>query len=83
MKLAIAEIQAEVIEPFRREGVECWPLMTVHDEMLVEVEDGYGETVKLMMEEVMSRVMTDKTTGEELCLVPIKADGKVMTRWVK
>lgn len=83
MKLAIAEIQAEVIEYFRRDGVWCQPLMTVHDEMLVEVEEGYGEVVRDHMEDVMGRVMVDRTTGENLCRVKVKADGKVMLRWSK
>jgi DNA polymerase-1 len=83
MKLALAEIQERIEEDFRSCGIWCWPLMTVHDEILVEVEEGYGELVQCMMEEVMMNVLRDKDTGEDLCKVPIKADGKIMRCWEK
>lgn len=81
MKLAIAEVQDKVVEPFRRDGVKCWPLITVHDELLLEVQQGYGGLAREMMEGIMREVMTDKDTGEERCRVPIEADGKVFQRW--
>lgn len=84
IKLAIAEVQETVVEGyFRANGIECNPLMTVHDELLIEVEQGHGEVAKGLIEDVMNRVMTDKETGENLCRVPIESDGKVMVRWKK
>lgn len=84
MKLALAEIQEKVVEGyFRANGIECYSLMSVHDEMLCEVEQGHGETLKLLMEDVMSSVMTDEESGENLCRVEIAAEGKVMERWKK
>lgn len=83
MKLAMTEIYDTVILPARREGIWCWPLMTIHDEMIVEVEEGYGELVEAAMGMVMERVMVDRDSGEDLCRVPVKADGRVMQRWSK
>jgi DNA polymerase I len=83
MKLAIVETQDEIIKSLRREGVIAYPVLTVHDELMVEVEEGYGEMVKDEMVRLMSMVMTDRTTGENLCKVPVKADGKVLRRWTK
>lgn len=82
MKLALAEIQEEC-ERIRLAGVWVWPLMTVHDEILIEVEQGYGSIVQMMMEDVMSRVMVDKESGVDGFRVKVKADGKVMSRWEK
>lgn len=83
IKIAITEIHDTIVLPMLREGVWCWPLMTVHDELLLEVERGWGESVRLECEDVMSRVMTDRGTGENLCVVPVRADGHVLSRWEK
>jgi DNA polymerase I-like protein with 3'-5' exonuclease and polymerase domains len=83
MKLAIAETQLWIETDLRPAGIRCWPLMTIHDELLLEVQEEYGETVKEVVEGVFANVLTDKDTGEELCMVPIKAEGKVMERWEK
>ena len=83
MKLAMTEIHDTVILPARAQGIWCWPLMTIHDQLMVEVEAGYGELIQYQMEQVMERVMTDRESGENLCRVPVKADSKVMSRWSK
>lgn len=81
-KIAIAEIYA-AIQEIRTQGVRCWPVVSVHDEFGAEIEQGYGELLKDMMEDIMSRVMVDRETGEHMLRVPIVASGKVSQRWSK
>ena len=83
MKLAIAEVQDVVVDVLSAQGVNCYPLMTVHDEILLECESGYGDLIRLLTEDVMCNVMMDRCTNENLCRVPISAEGKVMMRWEK
>lgn len=83
MKLGVARVQLEVVEEMRRQGFWCWPIMQVHDELILEVEEGMGEVVKIQMEQVMGSVMEDVRTGKNLCRVPVLAEGKVMKRWEK
>lgn len=83
MRLALAEWYDTIIVPVRKEGIRIWPLMTVHDEGLVAVDEEYGEIVKAAMIAVAERVLTDRQTGQNMCRVPIRADGKVMKRWEK
>lgn len=82
-KIAIAEVHDVVVKRARREGIACKMLITVHDEIVGECEQGYGELIVNMCEDVMSRVMVDRDTGVDMCAVPIKADGHVMSRWQK
>jgi DNA polymerase-1 len=83
LKLAQAEIQDWVDKELMGMGIWCWPLNEVHDELIYEIEEGYGELLLAKAEDVMSGVLTDKQTGERLCRVPIVAEGKVMSRWEK
>lgn len=83
MRLVMAEVQDRVVEPMRREGIWCWQLMTIHDELIVEVQEEYGELVKYQMTGIFEDVMNDRETGERLFRVPIEASGKVMSRWEK
>lgn len=83
MKIALARVYAEVILPARAEGIACWLLMNVHDEIVWENEIGYGEMLAAMIDKVMSEVMVDMETGQDMCLVPITADSHIMDRWQK
>lgn len=83
LKLAQAEIQEYIETVIRPEGIWCWPLIEVHDELIYEIEQGYGEILLAKCEDVMSRVLEDKRAGVNLCRVPVVADGKVMQRWEK
>lgn len=82
-KLAIAECNDLVYRQLRRENIWCWPLITVHDELIPEVQEGYGDMVRQQMEYVFGETMRDRETGEYMCRVPIEASGKVMDRWTK
>lgn len=82
MKLVMGEVETKLQE-LTGMGVRVWPLMTIHDELLVEVEEDYAELVKELVTDVMSQVMVDRETGVNRCRVPVRADGKVMERWTK
>lgn len=83
MRLAMAVAWYEVKPVFDAAGIWFWPLMTIHDELLTEVEEGYGEIAKAYLVDAFENVLTDRETGERLLRVPVKADGKVMARWGK
>lgn len=83
MKVGMARVEREVLEPTLREGVWCWPLLPIHDEILVECEEDYAEYVLERMGEEMGLSMTDVDTNRNMCRVPIGSDGKVMDRWKK
>lgn len=83
MRLVMAEVQEVVIEPLQREGIWCWLLMTIHDELLIEVDEEYAEFVKNQVICVFENVMVDRQTGKNLFRVPIRAEGHVSERWEK
>lgn len=83
LKLAQTEIQDWIEQEMRPAGIWVWPLNEVHDELIFEVEQGYGSLLLAKAEDVMRNVLVDKQTGENLCRVPVEADGKVMLRWEK
>jgi DNA polymerase-1 len=83
IKLAIAEIQEFVITEVRSQGIHCIPLLTVHDEVIYEIDESWGGVIKEIVEGIMGNVLIDKDTGEDYCTVPIKAEGKIMQRWEK
>lgn len=82
MKLAMASIDKNLKE-LRSQGVWAYPLLTIHDELQVEVEDDYAEFVRDMMCSEMMSVMTDTVTDKWHFRVPIMAEGKVSDRWEK
>ena len=83
MRLSMAEVQTEVIEKVRLEGIWAYPVMTVHDELIVAVDEEYGDVMCARLEQVMGNVMLDRETGEQKLAVPIVAKGHVMKRWEK
>lgn len=82
-KIALAAVHAEVIKPARNEGIKCSILNAVHDEILAEVEEGYGDLLSIIMAGTMENVMQDIEKGIDLCSVPILASPHVMKRWEK
>lgn len=83
MKLGMGELD-ERLEVFEREyKIANYPLMTIYDELLTEVPEEHGYAVMALKEEVMDGVLTDKQSGKLLSKVPIKSDGKLLTRWTK
>lgn len=83
MKIGMARTENEVLRPLLDSGIWCWPLLPVHDELVIEAEENYAEYILERVIEEFSLSMTDVKTGRNLCSVPIGADGKVMERWIK
>ncbi len=83
LKAAQAEIQDWIEQEIRPLGVTCMPLNEVHDELIFEIEQGWGDILLAKCLDVMTNVLVDKDSGLDCSRVPIKADGKVMTRWQK
>ena len=81
-KLGMARTEA-MLEAYRASGLDAWALMSIHDELLLEVEEGWAEEVCAGVQFEMGSSMVDIKTGEEMCSVPIAAEGKVMDRWEK
>jgi len=82
MRLSMAE-SGDEFERWREAGVEVYPINTVHDELIHEVEEDWAEAVDLRQGEIMEMVLTDRETGRNMCRVPIKSEGKVSMRWEK
>jgi DNA polymerase-1 len=83
IKLAIAEVQEFVEMYVRPQGVWCWPLITVHDELLLEVQEDYAEAMAEIVRGIFEMVLVDRESWESMCMVPIKASSAVMSRWEK
>jgi DNA polymerase I-like protein with 3'-5' exonuclease and polymerase domains len=83
MKLAMADVGLWIETDVRPAGIWCQPLLTVHDELILEVEDAWAEGIKEIVEGKFSRVLTDRDTGRELCSVPLRAEGTISERWEK
>ena len=64
-------------------GPWVWPLLTIHDQLIAEVDEDASDDVLDVMKDRFRSVMTDQGTGEHLWRVPIKSDGQIMERWVK
>ncbi len=82
IKLTMGEAELLLLD-ILSQAIWCWPLLTIHDELIIEVGEDYADAVGEMVGEVMDRVMTDRNTGRNLCRVPILSDGHPMERWVK
>lgn len=82
IKLAMGELEETFLQLLESD-VWVWPLLTIHDELVTEVEEDQAENVLELKQQIMSQVMIDKQTDRDLWRVPIEADGKVMERWVK
>ncbi len=81
-RLAMASVD-DRLEQLLAEGYWCWPLLTVHDELIVEAEEDVAEAVQMMIQSEMDNVMTDRQTGRNLCRVPIRSEGGILERWTK
>lgn len=82
MKLAMGESE-QVLMDLVDQGIWVWPLLSIHDEMIIEAEEDYAESVGDMVGDVMDNVMVDKQTGRNMCRVPVLSDGHPMPRWQK
>lgn len=82
LKLGLGQANM-VLEQLLEAGIWCFPLMTIHDSLMVECEDKDKEEVDAALAFALDTVMRDQETGEHRFRVPIKSDGGAMERWVK
>jgi DNA polymerase I-like protein with 3'-5' exonuclease and polymerase domains len=83
MRLVLPEVHDFILGQLRTVGINVWPLITVHDEGIWEVEEDYADMFKDYLEYTFGNVMVDKDTGVNLCRVAIKAESKIIERWQK
>jgi DNA polymerase-1 len=83
MRLAMSEVRDEICVPLLKDGIWCRPLLTIHDEIILETDEEVAEMVQWEGERIMGNVLRDRETGESHVRVPIVAQGKVMDRWSK
>ena len=79
-KLAMAECE-EVFESLLASGIWCWPLLSIHDQVIAEADERYADLVGAEMVRIFEGVMDDRETGERLWRCPIKSDCEILTRW--
>ena len=83
-KLVMGELDEDISNIYADgKGIWAWPLLTIHDQLVVEVEEAAADDVRDIMQDRFNRVMIDKETGENLWRVPVKSDGEILTRWKK
>jgi DNA polymerase-1 len=61
----------------------CWPLLTIHDAIMVEAAEEIAEEVGEVIGVSMNTCMTDEDSREHRFRVPIESDGQVVDRWEK
>jgi hypothetical protein len=61
---------------------ECWPLMTIHDALMYEVDEDKGEDVAELTGWAFDGCMDD-ANGERRFRTPITSDGETAVRWMK
>jgi DNA polymerase I-like protein with 3'-5' exonuclease and polymerase domains len=74
MKLALGEMH-DVETAYRDQGAYCEPLLTVHDELVQEVDEDVAEELAKETRAVFAASCPLR--------VPVDADSKVMDRWRK
>lgn len=84
MKIIMAMVDELLLEMWDGgRGIWCWPLLPVHDQLILEVEEDYAETVKIATMERFDSAMRDVDNGEWRFEVPLGSDGEVLDRWKK
>ena len=79
-KLAMAECE-DRFETLRDASIRVEALLSIHDQIIAEVEEDYAEAVGDTITQVFDGVMDDKETGERLWRTPIKSDCEILDRW--
>ena len=75
-KLAMIQCHARLLE----QDWEGHMLMTVHDELIVEVPEDYQDEGLALVKSAMEDII-NPFTGKPILTVPIVADAKIVTRW--
>lgn len=64
-------------------GPWCFPLLSIHDSIMVEADEEIAEEVNEGLGWAMDTCMDDEISGERCFRVPITSDGTVTQRWEK
>lgn len=75
-KLVMGELE-ELFGDIEHFETPVIPLLSIHDQLIVETPEYHAEPVCELMKDVFADVMRDKWR------VPIEADGEILTRWSK
>lgn len=82
MRLVMGSVD-EILSDLRTKGVWAHPLLSIHDELICEVEEDWAEYVSEAIAAEMISVMTDRDSGEHMFRVPIDATARVSKEWSK
>jgi DNA polymerase-1 len=80
IKLIMAQSE-EFFAMLRDSGIYCEALLSIHDQLIVEIDSKYADMVNEQLENVFNDVMNDRDTGECYWRCPIASDGEVLERW--
>lgn len=81
-KLVMGELNEDLAH-FRSMGCEVWPLLSMHDQIIVEADEEWADTILEFMIDRFRHVMDDRQTGHSHWRLPVDGDGEVMDRWKK
>jgi uracil-DNA glycosylase family 4 len=79
-KLAMAECESE-FEIVRENGVYCEALLSIHDQVITEVDEAYADFIGSRMTYIFEHVMDDRVTKKRMWRCLIKADCDILDRW--
>lgn len=82
MRLSMGELEDRLLA-LEDYGIESAPILSIHDELLIETPEDNGDTIEALLGEVLGNALLDRKTGKHLSKVPILSDGKILTRWTK
>lgn len=83
MKLAMGELEPRLVRRYEDGGEWVWPILPIHDQLIVEADEEVAGSVDQEMEGVFDQVMVGKQSGFDYWRCPIKSDSEVLDRWVK
>ena len=81
MKMALIRCDYALAEFYEEQS--AWPLMTIHDAGMWEVDESREEDAMALTEWGFDGCMDDMETGERMFRTPITSDAECVTRWVK
>lgn len=79
-KLAMAECE-NFFETLRSSGVWVESLLSIHDQIIAEVEEKNAAALGADMRQIFEGVMNDRDSGKRLWRVPIQSDCEILERW--
>ncbi len=80
-KIGMARVERLLAE-WRAMGVYAEALLPIHDELLIEADEKWADTIRVMVEVEMARALVD-SEGVLHSRCPILAEGSTMSEWRK